>query len=254
MKATLLAALAAVCTLSLSTLVEAAPPQAAITGSTGGQPGDILVLDASESGADWYKWMVTPKLQEGRPTILVLEGGRKCLVTSVPGTWTIFMACGNADGIDMAEWVVEVSENPSPGPPPQPFPNPDPEPEPEPAPPEPDVPEIPVGVFDTARLAHQLSQTVDSDNRVAEAHALAGSFESVAASIAAGAIKSEQAILLALLSSNASALGDKVKTWAPVGNAIGVRLQELHKSGRLKTLNDWSVCLREISIGFAAVK
>jgi len=80
--------------------------QAKIIGPTGGKPGDILVLDATNSVADHYAWSVEPELPNERPTIMVLEDGRKCLVASVPGTYTIFLAVSTAGGIDQIKWTV----------------------------------------------------------------------------------------------------------------------------------------------------
>lgn len=228
--------------------VMAAPPRAIMTGPTGGVPGDILVLDASESAADFYAWSVTPQLPGGRPTILVLEEGRKCLVASVPGVYHVFLACSNCEGIDQAQWTLTIGNEPNPAPVP-PAPNP-----PTPTPPVPAPDTVPDGVFRIAKLAFDLAQLVDSTNRVGQAHALADAADAVTASIAAGTLKKPQEILRAILAANNAALGSAMLAWTPWGTAIGLKLQELYKAGRLAQTGDWAVCLREIAIGLRAVK
>jgi len=225
----------------LAATARANPPTAVITGPTGGVAGDILLLDASGSGAEFYAWSVTPRLPGERPTILPLEEGRKCLIASVPGKYHVFMACGNGEGIDQIEWTVTISEESSP----------------EPAPPEPQPPQpspVPDGLFGISKLAFELAGSVVSPNRAAEARALATAAETVAATIAAGAVSSPQEILQALLAANNAAVGQAIPAWTPWGAAIGLKLRELYHAGRLKTAADWSACLREIAIGLQAVK
>lgn len=236
------------CTWGTMSQAMAAPPRAIMTGPTGGVPGDILVLDASESAADFYAWSVSPQLPGGRPTILVLEEGRKCLVASVPGVYHVFLACSNAEGIDQAQWTLTIGDEPNPTPVP-PAPNP-----PTPTPPVPAPDTVPDGVFRIAKLAFDLAQLVDSTNRVGQAHALADAAEAVAASIAAGTLKKPQEILRAILAANNAALGTAMLAWTPWGTSIGLKLQELYKAGRLAQTGDWAVCLREIAIGLRAVK
>ncbi len=228
----------------LFNLADAAPPVAVVTGPTGGVPGDILVLDASESDADFFAWSVTPQLPGGRPTILVLEDGRKCLVASVPGVYHVFLACSNAEGIDQTLWTLTIGDAPAPVPVP-PGPNP-------PAPPAPDG--IPDGVFHISQLVFDLAMHVESVHRAAQAHALADAADAVAASIAAGTLQKPQEILRAILAANNAALGPSMLAWTPWGTAVGLKLQELYRAGRLAQPADWSVALREIAIGLRAVK
>ena len=113
---------------------------------------------------------------------------------------------------------------------------------------------MPDGVFRIAKLAFDLAQLVDSANRVEQAHALADAADAVAASIAAGTLEKPQEILRAILAANNAALGTSMLAWTPWGTAIGLKLQELYKAGRLTQTGDWAVCLREIAIGLRAVK
>ncbi len=236
-------AAAAVCLLSLFLTVDAgvAPPRAIITGPTGGQPGDILLLDASESEADYFVWGVEPELAE-HTTIMPIEDGRKCIVATKPGSRTIFLSVSNAEGIDQIKWKVTVGDNPPPGP------GPGPGPPPEPDPPGPD------DVYGLQRLAHTEALKVVSPNRAAEASRLAGGFEGVAARISAGTLSKPQAILTALLRANNDALGASLPQWLNFGRTIAQRLQVLYESGEMRSLDDWAAALRAVSIGLQAVR
>ena len=252
MRFSIFAAAAAVCLCLPTYTTCAAPPRATVTGPSAGVPGDILVLDSSESIADHFSWVVTPELPDGRPTILALEGGRKCLVCSVPGVYTVVLAASNAEGVDQAKWTITVGPQPGPTPPPGPDPPPGPQPgpDPQPTPPEPDLPD---GVYKLTRFARDLANSVVSPNRAVEAAALAGGFEGVAAAIAGGTLKTPQQIRLALLAANNAAVGESLKYWLAWGTAIGNRLGEMIESKQLAAPEDWVVALNEIALGLRAV-
>lgn len=111
------------------------PPKAVVSGPTAGRPGSLLILDATESKGDHFAWSVTPELPDGETTIYPIEKNRKCLLTSIPGTYTVTLGVGNAEGIDMVKWTVIVRSKPGPSPDPKPDP---PNPEPDPPKPEPE--------------------------------------------------------------------------------------------------------------------
>lgn len=251
----LTAAAAAVCVCSLIPHTAcAAPPRATVTGPTGGMPGDILVLDASASNADFYAWNVTPELPDDRPTILPLDEGEKCLVCSVPGVYTVILAVSNPEGIDQIKWTVTVGNGPTP-PVPPPVP-PGPEPPPNPVPPNPPEPEpdLPVGVYDISRFARDGVANVSSPTKTTEAHALAAAFTGIAARIAAGTLTNPRLILAALLQANNDALGASMPLWVQYGTALGKRIEGLVKAGRVASPEEWATLMREIALGLAAVK
>lgn len=225
----------------------AAPPELSIVGPTGGQPGDILLLDATKSDAEHFDWGVTPKLPEGRPTILPLEGGKKCIVTSVPGNYTVFLAGSNGEGVKLVEWGVKVGGDPTP-----PTPGPTP-PGPQPTPPTPTPPTpSPTGL---AAEAVKWTEAVTSPTRVEDAHKLSGAFEAAAAEIVAGQDSQPQQFLQALARHNSAAIpADRRSAWAPFEQAFVAKVNELYKGGKLSSRDAWATMFREISVGLAAVK
>lgn len=226
--------------LAFSATANADPPSAIILGPTGGVPGDILVLDASASNGDFFAWQVTPELPEGRTTILPLEGGRKCLVCSVPGTYTLFLAVGNAKGISLLKHVVAVrGTGPSP-PDPQPPPRPD--------------PDLPEGRYGLAKVVYELAvQHVPQQSRSA-AQPLAQNYRGVAAQIAAGTLSGAAAILKATTEQNRDAVGEHRDAWQAFFRALAVPLQEHSNAGRLRTNEDFQTAWGEIAIGLEAVR
>lgn len=237
--------------VALTAAAIAAPPTAKIVGPTGGQPGDILVLDASHSeGAEHFAWEVTPKLpQEGRPTILPLgDAGTKCIVTSVPGTYTVFLAASNDEGVRIIEWPMRVG-NPQPDPEPDPGPNPDPQPGPDPDPtPNPDR-------FGLAADALSWSAAVTGGTRVAEAQSLGAAFESVAAEIAAGVATTQEQILQSLARQCSAAIpAARQSAWIAFDASLQARINELYLAGQLSRPDDWAVAFREVASGLAAVR
>ncbi len=231
-----------------------APPRAIINGPSGGMPGDILLLDAGLSeDAAHYAWKVRPDLPNRR-TILVTEGGRKCQVASLPGTYVLTLAVSNKDGIDLTDWVVKVPGEPV-APLPEPLP---PSPAPPPAPPTPPVPgppepAFPDGQFKISQDVYRWGAAVISPRRSAEARALADAAESTAAAIAAGTISGPAAILKALLAANNQALGGNVAAWQSFGDQYSARLKALYAGGRLANSAAWSGLLRETAAGLRAL-
>lgn len=220
------------------------PPKAQILGPTGGTPGDILILDATKSaGAEHFAWRVYPELPESRPTLLPLENGAKCIVASVPGTYIVFLAVSNADGLDMVRWVVVVG---GPGPAP-PGPNPNP---PVPVPPTP-VPPAPV----LTGLAKQVYDASKRINDPVTAGKLAGNFDSIASAIAAGAyngdlLVAKTKIIGDLKAANSTAVSGK-QAWLDLFNGdLRGWMNEREQAGEMRTLPQISSVLSEAAKGF----
>ena len=142
------------------------PPAARIVGPSGGKSGNLLILDATTSIGDFFAWEVFPPAADGSLTCFAFDGGKKCCLTGVPGTYNVFLAVSNDQGIDLIRWTVTVQPaEPTPGPtpdPPKPTPGPTPDPTPDPTPePDPPKPEpTPDFKSDISRAAwEQIKQT-----------------------------------------------------------------------------------------------
>lgn len=232
-----------------ATVAIAEPPRPQIVGPTGGLPGDILLLDATQSiDCDHFDWSVTPRLPEGRPTILPIEGGHKAIVTSVPGTYTIFLAGGNDEGVKLIEWSVTVGSGPGPAPGPTPPPGPEPGPEPTPPTPEPER-------FGLRTLAPQWAAAVTGGTRATEAAALSAAFEAAAAQVVATSPPSPDKVI-AILAAHCSPAVPAARrpAWSGFDEAFGAAINELYKSGQLKTNDDWAAAFREVAAGLATVR
>lgn len=152
----------------------AAPPEPKIAGPTKATPGAIVILDASESVADHFDWLiddsgvqvpdndataafeaaaealrqagfrVTGPKSDRPPTHVMLDNGKRVLLASYPGTYRISLAVGNAEGVRQLPWQVIIA-----GHGPQPPPNP---PDP-PVPPVPPVPPTPTNLTEQIAAA-----------------------------------------------------------------------------------------------------
>lgn len=224
-------------------------PTAVIAGPTVGSPGDLIVLDASQStGAAGYAWV----LADSDKTFLEVEDGRKAVfATGAAGRYTFVLVAASAavDGkpqVAIARHRVTVGD-----PPPDPIP-PDPLPPPNPIPPDP----LPSGKFGLATLARDAAAAVRlaSADKQRSAAALAGSFETIASTIAAGALRTPAEIVAATREQNISALALQRTAWEPWADALRRRLNELSDNGQLKSAEDYAVAWREIAAGLKAVR
>lgn len=130
---------------------------------------------------------------------------------------------------------------PPPGPPGPPPPNPDPLP----------------GRFGLAASVRKWAaelQIASREDLRAGASALAGSFRSVAARIAAGALPETANLLAETRRSNNQALGDRQAAWKPWGARLAERLDALHREGRLRTPADYAEAWLEVAAGLEAVR
>lgn len=217
--------------------------EAVIEGPTGGVPGDVILLDASSSTGEHYKWDVLPKLGDGRQTIVPIEGGKRAIVASVPGQYTVILAVSDEMGVDLLLYTVTISGDRPPGP----GPGPDP-----PKPVEPTFPDSRLGL---SMAIYQASKGVPNAKR--DAVQMGEVFIGISSQVAAGGLKGQSAVVAATRNQTASVAGSqaRIDEWKPVlGEAMGQELQRLATAGKLSTDRDIAIAWREIGVGLQAVK
>ena len=160
----------------------------------------------------------------------------------------------------LATVIPTPTPNPAPSPVPAPTPSPvrpDPLPPPGPAP----LPTEPVdGRFGIAKAVWKIAKEVQSPDRVTEAQALAGVFESVAAQVAAGTLNGTlldpqwHKISVALTSGNKPIMAKHLAAWKSPAEQLSEAIGQRYSDGKLNSNQDWSDLLSEIGGGLKAVK
>lgn len=205
-------------------------PVARITGPTGGVAGDLIVLSADDSDATQFAWSVIPELPDGRVTILPIENNRRCIVTSVPGTWHVFLAIGSDAGVAILRHTIVISGD-SPIAPVIPRPI-----EPKPVDPKPTLPEFAA-----------LVATWDAPS-VKRAE-LAAAFDGVAAKASAGVYSDVQAMTSASTAANREVLQNDIAAWQTWFAKLSQALQNLAAEGKLRSIDDHANAWRDIARG-----
>jgi hypothetical protein len=107
-------------------------------------------------------------------------------------------------------------------------------------------------IYDNVKLLK-----ISKSDKVKQSAAIATSFDSMAAAIAAGTIATLEDILKKTAESNKLALtksgGDRTK-WEPVFTEIQEKLFDLYKTNKMQTKEDFAAAWREISSGLKLVK
>jgi hypothetical protein len=146
------------------------------------------------------------------------------------GTYTI-VAAGVGEGGKVVQEICTIIFTGGPTPPPGPGPGPAPPPT-------------------LKALSMVWEKKVVSPTRAADAIKLAGSFESVASMIDAGAIKDQETIVSATRASNQAALGEAKTAWAdPFFTPLGAELDR-----RNPAVTDYPGLWREIGAGLRAAE
>ncbi len=212
--------------LCIPSFAFAEQPKAVISGPTGGVAGDIIVLDATQSIGKFRKWMVAPKLQSGRQTIMEIEGGTRAIIASVPGQYNVTLIVSNEEGIDVIEYVVSIGGGPTPNP--QPQPQPQPQPNPPPFNPEPTFPNSKYGF---SKLTYMGAREIGNKD---EARKLAVAYRGIASKIGAGGLSGQAAIFAELKQLTTDTLGSqaRVDAWKPLlAVALAKQFQLLKDQG-----------------------
>jgi len=131
---------------------------------------------------------------------------------------------------------------------------------------EPDTPPEPEVEPEFGESKYQLSKfiydnvkllKISKSDKAKQSAAIATSFDSMAAAIAAGTIATLEDILKKTAESNKLALtksgGDRTK-WEPVFTEIQEKLFDLYKTNKMQTKEDFAAAWREISSGLKLVK
>lgn len=223
-------------------------PIPVIIGPNSAEPGDLVVLDASESSGQFFDWAVIPELSNDRLTILPIESGRKCILVSVPGTYTVVLAVATQDGIALKKHTVTVRgstprpDNPRPD---NPRPRPDNPDDLTPVPP-------PDGEYKLAAFVLSIADKMPDKSK---ASSFAQAFDSVASEAAAGALRTPAQIDSATADANRKVIsGDSRERWLPFFTALNEKLNGLSKSGDLRSVDDYVTAWGEIADGFRRVR
>lgn len=228
----------------------AAQPTARVVGPATAQAGDLVVLDASQSEAMGFAWVLADSDKTFLP---VDEGKRVVFATGTAGRYTFVLVAANADAqgkpaVALAKHSLVVG-----GQPPGPDPNP-PGPNPNPDPPAP----LPPGRFDLARQARDWAASVMLPNadRVRTAGVVASNFESIATAIAAGTVSSIDDALAKLRTQNQTSLSaTEYQAWKAGWNPqFNAALSRLDGENKLPGLSETAEAFREVASGLRAVR
>ena len=224
-------------------------PKAVISGPTGGVPGDIILLDASDSVGDFFVWKISPELPSGRQTLVVVaDNGKKAIIASVPGRYEVWLAVGSKDGVDLLRYIVTISGG-----------NPDTVPQPNPRP----VPQFPDSRLGVSQKVYDAVKAVP--NAQEEAQGLAKSFRGIVAQISAGTLSGKASIMGAIKAANDQVLNtpEKMARWAPFVKSdtqtgyvavLPKILSGLAAEGKLSTNDDFKAVFLEFAVAFEAIR
>lgn len=221
--------------LSVPQVTWADLPIPVITGPSGGVPGDLLVLDASDSQADHLTWAVLPELPDGRQTILVVDSGRKAIIASVPGQYTVILAAATADGVVLKTHTVTVSGGGN---------------TPDPIQPKPPTPII----EDRFGLAPKVREWVQAVSDRSRQQQLSQAFRTAAnRATTIGDLKKLESETRSNLSGDLvrEAIGGaaNASNWLPLFEPMGTEISRLDREGQIRTLADYQQAWREIAEG-----
>lgn len=194
-----------------------------------GEVGELIRLDVSESTGDDFKWIVVPTTLDFE----VYQDGRKAVFSArKPGNYMFIIACSNAGTVDVITHTIKITGDNVPDPPtPDVYPV---------------VPKPADGSPLAAWMPYWCSQSKQEKN---EAMKLAASFNSVAATIAAGVNTTPDQIIKATANANRQALGGSIDRWMPVLQALQGDLQARANAGLLQTPEQHAAAWREIAGG-----
>lgn len=194
---------------------------------TSGVVGELIRLDVSKSIADSFKWLLVP---ESIDFEVYNNGSRAVFSAREAGSYMFIVACAKDGRVDVITHIVAVTK-------------------PGESDPNKEYPKIdePVAGSGLDKMLPYWCSIAKRDEK--EALALAESFESVAAAIAAGVYTTPKEISKATGEVNRTALGSALESWMPVLSKLQVELQRRSNAGELKTPEQHAKVWIEIAEG-----
>lgn len=189
--------------------------------------GELVRFDLTKSIAQSFKWILVPDAVDFE----IYDGGQRAVFSArKPGDYMFIIGCGYEGTVDIAIHIVTV-EGPI-----------DPiDPDNYPIIPRPDV---------NAGIDQWTSHWCSINKRPKdEAEKLAGSFEGVAAQIAAGVLQKADDIIKATSNANRMALGNSLSEWVPVLQELQTTMKTLAGQGKLSTPDQHQALWGEIAKG-----
>lgn len=194
-----------------------------------GVVGELIRFDVSESVAESFKWLLVPESVDFE---VYDEGKRAVFSARKAGEYMFVVACAYKGTVDVTTHVVTIGGGGPVGPDP-----PDPGTYPV-------LPDPGVDASLKAKLSYWCSQAKRPTNEAAQ---LAGSFDSVAAMVAAGVYTTPQEIIEATGTANKEALGERLKAWVPVLRKLQDEFQQMAQDGELVTMDQHAETWREVA-------
>lgn len=182
--------------------------------------GELVRFDLTESTAESFKWILVPEAADFE---VYCEGQRAVFSARKPGSYMFIIGCGYKGTVDVAVHIVTVEGN-------------DP----------PNIPRPDVNASLDKWVPYWCSvNTLPED----EAEKLAGSFESIAAQIAADVLQETDDIITATSNANKQVLGDSLPAWLPVLRELQTTMKTLAGQGKLTTPDQHQALWGEIAKG-----
>jgi hypothetical protein len=170
--------------------------------------GELVVLDATQSTATSFKWMIYPQT----PNFLVIDGGKRAIFSEGhPGVYNIYLSGANGGEVDSIVQSITVGNSPTPSPTPTPQP------------------------VDIGTMVKGWVTLVTDPNVKTESAALGSSFKSVAAQIRAGVLTTPDVIIKSTAVANNDALGNSASAWKPFFEKLQAELKSRSAAGTLTT-------------------
>jgi hypothetical protein len=172
--------------------------------------GELVRFDVSESVASSFKWLMIPDSVDFE---ICANGQHAVFSARKPGDYEFIIACGCNDTVDVIRHIITVKRVAPPGP--DEYPNIS----------KPNA---------NAELDKWVAYWCAVNKRPKDgADRLAGSFESIAAQIAAGVLQTANDIIQASAEANRNALGDSLLDWVPVLRELQTIMRTLAEQGKL---------------------